>query len=131
MLSLLDLMAVMVAAAATFAIGGLWYSPMLFLKPWLTDMRLTEETPGHPGKVYGLAFLFSVISCFFMASLLGIGNGAIAGGLFGLKVGVAFVFCSFGVNYQFASRPVRVLFIDGGYHTVQFTVFGLILGVWP
>ncbi|MGX5174606.1 DUF1761 domain-containing protein [Aliikangiella sp. IMCC44653] len=131
MLELTNLIAVIVAAAASFALGGLWYSPWLFLKPWLADMGLTEEKPGHPGKVFGLAFFFSIIACFFMFSFIGVGNGAIAGMMFGVKVVVGFVFCSYGVNYQFASRSIRVLFIDGGYHTFQFALFGLILGIWP
>lgn len=125
-----DIIAIILAAAASFLIGGLWYSPMAFLTVWLKDMKLTEEKPGHPGKVFGLAYLFSFIACAVMASFIGVGNGAVAGLLFGIKVGAGFVLCSFGVNYQFASRPFRVLLIDGGYHTVQFAVFGLILGAW-
>ena len=49
----------------------------------------------------------------------------------GLLVGLGFVGMSFGINYQFANRPLSALFIDGGYHTGQFLLFGLILGVWP
>jgi hypothetical protein len=36
----------------------------------------------------------------------------------------------FGINYQFADRKPALWLIDGGYHTVQFVLFGLVLGLW-
>ncbi len=48
----------------------------------------------------------------------------------GLLVGAAFVAASFGINYQFADRKMTMWLIDGGYHTAQFVLFGLILGLW-
>jgi len=30
----------------------------------------------------------------------------------------------------FANRPTVLWLIDGGYHTVQFTIYGAILGLW-
>jgi hypothetical protein len=38
---------------------------------------------------------------------------------------------SFAINYQFASRSVTLTLIDAGYHTVQFCLFGMVLGLWP
>lgn len=35
------------------------------------------------------------------------------------------------IKHQFADRPFSALFIDGGYHTGQFVLNGLILGAWP
>jgi len=35
------------------------------------------------------------------------------------------------INHQFVNRPVSALFIDGGYHTGQVVLYGLILGAWP
>jgi hypothetical protein len=36
-----------------------------------------------------------------------------------------------GVNCLLANRRFTAHAIDGGYHVVQFTAFGLILGLWP
>ena len=35
--------AVLVAAISDFAVGALWFSPVLFYKPWLKENNLTEE----------------------------------------------------------------------------------------
>jgi hypothetical protein len=40
------------------------------------------------------------------------------------------VAASFGINYQFANWRTVLWLIDGGYHSVQFTIYGLILGLW-
>ena len=125
------MIAVAVAALATFPIGGLWYSPAMFLQAWQQDMGMQDKQPGHPAKVFGLAYVFSVIACAALALLLGPGAGVVAGARLGAIVGVCVVATSFGVNYQFANRPLRALLIDGGFHALQFTAFGAILGAWP
>jgi hypothetical protein len=47
-----------------------------------------------------------------------------------LLLGAGLVAACFGINYQFANRSTVMWLIDGGYHTVQFGVYGLILGMW-
>lgn len=34
-----------------------------------------------------------------------------------------------GINYQFANRSIKLWLIDGGYHAVQFVLFGLVFGL--
>ena len=127
----INIIAVLVAALATFLIGGLWYSPVFFLKAWQADMGITEDKPGHPAKVFGLAYLFSVLGCAVLATFLPATPTLLEGAIIGFKIGAGFVFCSFGINYQFANRPMRALIIDGCYHITQFVTFGLILAAWP
>lgn len=122
--------AVLVAALSSFMLGGLWYSPLMFLKPWLRANGWEGPRQGHPAKVFGLGILFSLIAAFTLAVWLGknppldfaLSRGAMAG--------FCFVSTSFGINYQFAMRSTAMLLIDGGYHTLQFVLYGLILGLW-
>jgi hypothetical protein len=37
---------------------------------------------------------------------------------------------SFGINYLFEQRSMRLFLINGGYHTVQYTLIGAVLGLW-
>ena len=122
--------AVAVASLVTFLVGGPWYSPALFGKRWGEAMGHTAKTPGHPAKVFGLAFVFSFIAASFLAALLSPGATMADGLRLGLLVGACFVATSFGINYQFANRPWSALFIDGGYHIVQFALMGAVLGAW-
>ncbi|WP_417447042.1 DUF1761 domain-containing protein [Kangiella sp.] len=121
--------AVIVAALLSFAIGGLWYSPLLFGKMWLEEIKLKAEEIKQKPSVFILSFTFSVIAVFIVADLLGpnpeLVNALAISGLIGVLV-----FLGLGITYQFSNRTLRHLLIDGGYHIVQFTMFGLILGSW-
>lgn len=125
-----NIWAVFAAAASSFLLGGLWYSPILFLNPWNAAMGRTEKDNGHPAKVFGLSFAFALVAAYIFALLLGPNPVLSESVRAGLLVGVGFVGMSFGINYQFANRPLSALLIDGGYHTGQFLLFGLILGAW-
>ena len=48
----------------------------------------------------------------------------------GFVVGLFFVATSFGINYAFARRSLKLWMIDAGYHIVQFSLYGVILGAW-
>ena len=48
----------------------------------------------------------------------------------GFVIGLAYVATSFGINYAFAGRSFKLWLIDGGYHTLQFSLYGLVLGLW-
>ena len=127
----MNYLAVLVAAVSTFLLGGLWYSPKLFGPTWQRvagDTRKKED--GHPAKVFGTSFLFALVAAFAYAVLIPIQPSVIAASLQGLLVGVGIVATSFGINYQFANRSNVLWLIDGGYHTLQFAIYGAILGAW-
>lgn len=125
----INLFAVVVAAISSFALGGIWYSKLLFGEAWLRESGAPAQ-PGHPLKVFGISFLFCLIAALAFAVFLGPAPGLLTAILSGLTVGACLVATSFGINYQFCQRSMLLLLIDGGYHTAQFTVFGVILGLW-
>jgi hypothetical protein len=126
-------LAVLAAAISTFALGGLWYSPAMFMKAWQRGAGLTDDQlqkGGHPGKIYGGAFVLSLIAAAVFALFLGpkpdVGFAIAAG----FAAGLCWVATSFGINYLFEHKGLCLFLVNGGYHTVQFTLFGLILGLW-
>ena len=134
-----NILAVLVAALMTFLLGGLWYSPALFGRTWGREAGYSEEAiqaarekkgPKHPAQVFGLSFALMVIAAYVLALYLGPAPALASAVATGAKVGACFVAASFGVNYAFASRSFKLWLIDGGYHAVQFTLFGLVLGLW-
>ncbi len=127
----INYIAAFVAAVSSFVLGGVWYSPAVFLKPWNRAMGRDENSSqGHPAKVFGLSFAFALIAALAFAHILGPQPDLRVALHTALIVGICFVAASFGINYQFANRPASALLIDGGYHTGQFALYGLILGLW-
>ncbi len=127
----INLFAVVAAAVSAFVLGGLWYSPLLFGKAWQKLAGVSDETAAQgAGLVFGGAFVLSLVAEYVFAMFLG-PKPALDFGLFaGASAGLCWVAASFGINYLFERRPLALFLINGGYHTLQFTLYGLILGLW-
>ena len=125
-------LSVIVASLAAFAIGALWYSPVLFGKAWQKELKLSDEDIKNANMplIFGLSFIFMFIAAFVMDMFLGI-NATLATGIAaGILVSVAWIFTSIGITYLFARKSFRLIFIDSGYFIVYFVVMGAILGAW-
>ena len=125
----LNLWAVLAAALSSFLLGGIWYGP-LFGKAWNKAAGMDPQKQGHPAKIFGGAFVFSLIAAGVFAWLLGPAPDLAKAICTGVLTGAGFVAASFGINYLFAQRGATLWLIDAGYHTLQFSLFGLILGLW-
>jgi hypothetical protein len=124
-------LAVLVAAISAFLLGGLWYGP-LFKNAWCRENGIDPECPpnGHPAKIFGTAFVAALVAAIAFAVYLGPAPNLHVALHAGFVVGLAYVATSFGINYAFAGRSFKLWLIDGGYHTLQFTLYGLVLGLW-
>ena len=123
-------LAVITAAISAFLLGGIWYGP-LFKNAWCREAGIDlDAQPGHPARVFGVAFVAALVSAVFLAWLLGPAPPLRIALHHGFMVGLAFVAMGFAINYSFAGRSLKLWLIDGGYHTLQFTLYGLVLGLW-
>ena len=124
--------AIVTAALVTFAVGGLWYSPILFAKPWLRECGLTEEQARQApmGRIFGLSALAALVMAANLAAFLG-AKATLSFGLFaGAATGIGWVAMSLGVTYLFEQRSLKLWLIDAGYQVVSYTLMGAILGAW-
>jgi hypothetical protein len=129
----INYLGVLVAAVSTFVLGGFWYSPAAFLKPWLRASGVDPDAPKeekHGPMVFGLAFLASLVAAGVFAYALGPLPTLEHALSMGAMIGLGWVAMSFGTNYAFGGRSLILWLIDAGYHAVQFLIFGLILGLW-
>lgn len=126
-------LAVVVAAVSSFLLGGIWYSPALLGKVWMRETGLTEDALGERNLalVFGCSFILSLIAAAVFALFLGPGPALPFALGAGFSAGLCWVAGSFGINYLFADRSFTLFAIDGGYHTLRFTIYGLVLGLWP
>lgn len=126
----LNWLAVLAAAVSAFMLGGLWYGP-LFKRVWCREAGVDPDaSPKHPARVFGIAFACSLFAAFAFAWFIGPRPDMHHAVHAGVMIGVAWVAMSFGINYAFAQRSFKLWLIDGGYHTLQFALYGLILGLW-
>ena len=125
--------AVIAAGLSAMVLGGLWYSPLLFHKAWQSATGISDEKmkakAGHPAIVFGGSTLISIAAAFVFSMFLGKSPSIELGLGAGFSAGLFWVAGSFAINYLFESKPLKLFLVNGGYHTVQFTLYGVILSV--
>jgi hypothetical protein len=136
----IKLWSVLVAAVATMVVGFLWYSPLLFARPWMVlmgydpnDKAKLEEMRKGAGKSYGISFVASLASAFVLAKIIDLTT--VNSALYGMKIGFA-MWLGFVTTVQltgvlFAKQPPKLYLINTGYQLVCYLAMGAILAVWP
>jgi len=125
--------AVVAAALASFVIGGVWYSPLLFHKAWMDANRFNEEQLRNAsmGKIFGVSLVLSLIMAYNLAAFLGGADTTAAwGATAGALAGIGWVALSIGVLGLFERRSLKYVLINGGYFSVSFVAMGAIIGSW-
>lgn len=125
--------AIFSCAVVNLMLGALWYSPLMFYKPWLQANQLTEDDlkKVNPAKVYGITFVLAWLISYNLAFFLGDAQtDAMWGMTAGFLAGIGFSAFIFTIISLFEQRSWSYILINGGYITVYFTLIGLILGAW-
>mgnify|MGYP006331765233 CR=1 FL=1 len=126
-----NLLAILIAAASGFLVGGLWYGP-LFGKAWQRAIGLSdaELQSGNMLKTYGLTFAFSVLSAVFLGHLLAFFDTDLLHTMM-ISVGIAvgFIVPAIGTNYLFGRKAGALFAIDAGYWIAFYTAMGLVFGL--
>ncbi|HEY5229226.1 MAG TPA: DUF1761 domain-containing protein [Opitutaceae bacterium] len=134
----LSILRVLVVSVVGFFLGALWFSPLLFVKAWLAEMKWTPEMIAglqkEPGSKLLLpkCFVWTVLSTFTLASLLALNhtNEAFKGLELGLFVGVGLVASRESVNGMFERHTIRHRLITSGHDVALLALQAAILGVW-
>jgi len=127
----LNFLAIVAAALSAFAIGGLWYSPVLLGGAWKKANGFLSEMPGAGPKVFLLALLLSLVMAVNLAMFLNDPKTTAAwGATAGFLAGFGWVAMGIGIVSLFERRSLSYVLINGGYLTVALTVMGAILGAW-
>ncbi len=134
--SSINYLAVLVAAIASFGLGALWYSGVLFGKSWQKELGFTDEylKEGNMAVTFGTSFVMMFIMALGMAMLVnGHGENEIdwmSGMMHGLYVGVFFVGTSIAINLLYQRKSFKLWAIDALYQILFLAIMGAILGAW-
>ena len=129
----INYLAVVVAALATFILGGLWYSPMLFGKAWMRVNNFTEEDlqTFSKARMFGWSFVFSLVMALNLAMFLaGPTTNTTWGMTAGALAGFGWVAMAIAIVGLFENKSWTYIWINGGYMTLAFVIMGAIIGAW-
>ena len=129
--------AVVASAAAYWVLGALWYSPLLFARPFIALKGLSPEqvaamqSQGHAGEI-GAAFAGSLVLAYVLAHFVKFTGAETvrAGMLTGFLLWLGFVATTNLETVLFESRPLGLYLINNGYHLVGLLGMGALLAVW-
>jgi hypothetical protein len=125
--------AILVAVIPSFVVGGLWYSPALFLGSWL-EMSGVSKPQFNAG--FPRALLGDLVSAIIMALVLD--HLIHACNVAGLAQGLFLAFCIWlgfvatillgSVTYE--HRPFTFFAINAGYRLITMLLMGAVLTLW-
>ena len=135
----IKLIPVLVVAALYWILGGIWYSPLLFAKPWVKAMGLDindkakmDAIRKSAGSAYFQVFVVSLITALIFQRLFYFVHTPSA--LYGVHTAVIICFgtvvASKYTQKLFGQGNWTLFFIDCGYQLVSFVAMGAILGGW-
>ncbi len=120
-----NLLAVLLAAAAAMVLGGLWYSPLLFGRPWKRLAGLTQA------KGVVLSYLLNFISLLLMSYVLGsilkgLEAGTIVAGLkiaFWLWAGLVATITLGSLLWE--RKPLALYILNNAYNLISLMLMSL------
>lgn len=126
-------LAIVMAAAATFLIGMLWYSPLLFARSWAalngyTPDKLAELRQRAP-RAYGISLLAYLVLAFGIGLMVH-GEPVGFGALRAVHLWVLIVMPVSLTALVFSDRRFGAWLIDALYQFVYFAAMGAILARW-
>lgn len=128
-------LAIVLAAATGFLVGGIWYGPVMG-KKWMGAVGLTEEQikQGNMAAIYGGAFLFSLLASWTLAHTFATYAQELSVAVkvltaFGVALG--FIVPAIGTNYLFSQKSKTLFLIDATYWLLFYTAMGTVHAMMP
>ena len=129
--------AILVSAVASFILGYLWYSPLLFGKPWMKMMGFTHQSMEEAKKkgmvkLYLGNFIATLIMVYILSHFVDYAQAkTITDGLqLGLWVWLGFIATLLFGSLLWEGKPFKLFLINSGYRLVELLIIASILSVW-
>jgi len=131
-------LAAIVGTVIYFALGAVWYSPMLFARPWMAAIGWDEDRP-QPGTnpvtyvVPAILYLVAAVAMAILAAATGTDTLS-EGVVLGLITGLGFALPMVGVEATFdpnKPKPLTWFGITVAYHLIGFVILAVVIAIWP
>ena len=122
---------IIVAVVVNMGLGFLWFSPVLFLKPW-QSMRPDKTPPSGSASplLYVITAVGALVSAVTLDWIIRIADARslAEGAIIGVYTGLGLVAPAILSDNLFNERPMKLYLIVAGFPVVGLTVMGAIIG---
>ena len=128
--SSVNMIAIIVAAVVSMAIGAAWYG--VLGKPWMAAVGKPKETFKPTPGPFIIAFVCQLIMAWMLAGVIGhLGDITVVRSLISaLFVWFGFVVTTMLVNHRFQAASWSLSLIDGGHWLGVLLCMGLVIGLF-
>lgn len=131
----INYLAVIVAAVAFFVVGGLWYSPLLFGKQYMTLRSINSDAVTNTSMPIGQIvseFVRGLVVAYVLARLLGLLGVAtwLSAAQLGLWLWIGFPVMILMSSVIHENVPWQLAAIHSGDWFIKIMVMTVLLGVW-
>lgn len=125
------LLPLIIGGIFNMVLGALWYSKVLFAKPWMEESGVTEESINDTngmGAVYGLTLLMAVITSYVIGFLItnlnitSIFTGIIVAVILWLGMDLPMII----KNWGFEGRSIKLGLINHSYQLVVYIIVSVL-----
>jgi len=132
-------LAVLLAGVVSMGVGFLWYSPLMFAKPWMKLMGYTKETMAKDqkkmGGMYALSFVGSLVMAYVLSHVMTLsehffGYAPVMAGLTtAFWSWIGFVAPVQMTDVIFGGKKWNLFYINTGYQLASLLAMGVVLGL--
>ncbi len=133
----INYIAVLVAAIVSMVLGALWYSPLLFAKPWMKLSGMTEQKMNEAKKkgmaiMYVLAFVGCFVTSYVMAHFVDYTEATtfFLGMQAGFWIWLGFLATTTLGMVLWEGKPWALWMLNNGHLLLNLLVMGGILAMW-
>ena len=128
---------ILVASLVSFAIGSLWYSPVLFGKEWMaltkiSDKDINDTRARGVWKLYIVQFIFTLIMFCVIGFTIATANidSSSDGGFVGFLAWLGFVVPMQVSGFLWKRHSFKLVLIESINYLVTLVIGGAIIGAW-
>jgi len=126
--------AILVSAMIQWVLGAVWYSPVLFAKPWMAMVNVPTGPGKNKAMITGMimSFVGSVILSFILFHFIAWSGARTwgTGALVGFISWTGFIAAPSIAQGIYEGRPFKLFAINTGYWLVALLITGGLLAVW-
>lgn len=131
-----NFLAILVCGIIAMVIGGLWYSPVLFAKQWMTWSGINQESLAA-GKnkmmaAYLINFISSLVMFYVLAQMIKFtdATSAFQGIMTGFWLSLGFIATTHIGAVLWEQKPWKLWLLHNAYYLLILVIGGAILAIW-
>jgi len=127
----MTILSILLASLASMILGSIWYSPKVFLHPWLKGIQKPIEMINKKASFKAMigSFFLVLLTAYVLNFFLDIlqVTSILNAIMVAVIISVGFVTTTRAMDVLYQQRPKNLILIDGAYNLISFAIMSIVL----